>query len=84
MLTVGVSKTLINLSEKKFIENGKNGQFWWVFNLKSEACGQTVLPELVEKAKIKLIKWDIFRWFSGNVLHFWLRKVNKNGQNGQF
>ena len=52
------------------MENAKNWQFWRVFE-KSEACGQTVLPDmavligqkLVENAKIKKFKCDILSNF---------------------
>ena len=48
------------LSGQKLIKNAKNGAFWRVF-LKSEAYGQTMLPDrsllighkLVENVKIK-------------------------------
>ena len=32
------------LSGQKFVKNAKNGPFWRVFE-KTEACGQTVLPD---------------------------------------
>ena len=54
------------LSGQKLIKNAKNGPIWRVF-WKSEACGQTVLPNrsvligqnLVENAKIEKFKCDI-------------------------
>ena len=57
------------LSRQKLVKNAKNGQFWRVFK-KTEACGQTVLPDrsvligqkLTENAKIKKFKCDILSY----------------------
>ena len=43
------------LSGQKFLKNAKNGQFWRVFE-KSEACGQTVLPDMLLIIGLKLVK----------------------------
>ena len=53
------------LSGQKLIKNAKNGPFWRVFR-KSEACGQTVLPDrsvfieqkLVKNAKIQMLHFE--------------------------
>ena len=58
------------LNGQKFIKNAKNCPFCRVFE-KSEACGQTVLPDmsllighkLVENAKIQKFKCDILSNF---------------------
>ena len=55
------------LSGQKLVKNAKYGQFWRVFK-KTEACGQTVLPDrsiligqkLVENAKIPKIQMRHF------------------------
>ena len=57
------------LSGQKLLKNAKNDQFGE--SLKSEACGQTVLPDrsvligqkMVENAKIKQIKFNIISNF---------------------
>ena len=51
------------LSGQKFMKNGKNGQFWRVFeNLKLavKQCYQTG-QKLVENIKIEIFKFDIFQ-----------------------
>ena len=46
------------LSGQKLIKNVKNGSFWRVFR-KAEACGQTVLPDIL-MPKLENSKCDIF------------------------
>ena len=60
------------LSKQNSIENAKNDRFWRVFE-KTEACGQTALPDKkagfviwqksVENAKIQKYKWHILSNF---------------------
>ena len=71
------------LSGQKFIKKVKNGQFW-----KTEACGQTVLPnrsiligqKLMENAKIEKFKCDILGDFqtlcSSLQTATWMKKAN--------
>ena len=78
-----------NLSRQKFIENAKKwsnvASFW-----KSEACSQTVLPDmsllkgqkLMENAKIQKFKWDILTYFQ--TLCKLRESLERNVSNGVF